>query len=118
MLYILTQALDYAFYGALFLLSLFARRSIVQVFAETYSVKVPAKVAASGYDRSAWRIVTAVWGAAYMVAAAALTACRMVSMKAAAAIDIVTNWPLTCALILFTVVFPRRYWTGKLGDIG
>lgn len=115
--YIYAQAVESGLYGAAFLLSLLLPRSLIHIFAEESGAKIPEKVMASAYYRSAWQIITAVWGVTYIAVAAMLVAFRMVSLRWAAAIDVLSNWPVTIGLILFTVAFPRRYWTEKLGTI-
>lgn len=112
-LYIYAQAMESAIYGAAFLISLMFKRSLMQLFVEAANVRIPEEVKRSVYYRKAWNIVTAVWGGTYICTALIIVLFRMVSMKAAAAIDILSNWPVTIALILFTAAFPRIYWTRK-----
>jgi hypothetical protein len=116
-LYIYAQAIESGLYGSVFMLSLLLPRSLIQLFAEGSGVKIPERVKSSAYYRMAWQVITATWGLAYLATAAVLVTFRMVSLKWAAAIDILSNWPVTIGLILFTVTFPRWYWTRKLGDI-
>jgi hypothetical protein len=116
-LYMFAQALEWAFYGLAFLASLLLPRSFIQLFAEASGTRIPEAVRQSAYYRRAWNIVTASWGVVYMLTAAALVVLKAASLKFAAAVDMVSGWPITIGLIAFTVSFPRWYWTKKLGEI-
>lgn len=116
-LYLFAQALENALYGAAFFLSLAFPRSFIQLFAEASGARIPEAVRNSHYYCRAWRIITAVWAGVYMLAAVVLVMIRMGSMRSVAIIDMLANWPITIGLIAFTVIFPRRYWTKKLGEI-
>lgn len=114
-LYLFAQALESALYAAAFFASLAFPRSIIQMFAEESGIHIPEKVRTSGYYRKAWQIVTCVWAGVYLFVAVLLAMLKMASLKSVAAIDMLSSWPITIILIAFTVIFPRRYWTKKLG---
>jgi len=116
-LYLFAQALESAFYGAAFFLSLLLPRSFIQLFAEASGARVPESIRASVYYHRAWNIITAVWAGVYMLTALVLVTVRMSSLKSVAIVDMLANWPITIGLIAFTVLFPRWYWTKKLGGI-
>lgn len=116
-LYLFAQALESALYAAVFFISLVFPRSIIQLFAEASNVRIPEKIRSSAFYRKAWQIVTAVWATAYLIVAILLVTLKMASMRVAAIIDMASSWPLTAFLIAFTVAFPRRYWTKRLGDL-
>lgn len=115
-LYLFAQALESALYAAAFFASLVFPRSIIQMFAEESGVHIPQKVHASEYYRKAWQIVTSVWAGVYLFIALLLAMLKMTSLKSAAIVDMLSSWPVTIVLVAFTVIFPRWYWTKKLGD--
>jgi hypothetical protein len=114
-LYLYAQALESALYAAAFFASMAFPRSIIQMFAEESGVHIPSKVRNSEYYRRAWQIVTCVWASVYLIVAVLLAMLKMGSLKSVAVIDMLSSWPITIILIAFTVIFPRRYWTKKLG---
>ncbi len=115
-LYLIAQALDSAVYAAIFFVSLLLPRSIIQIFAEASGIVIPDAIHRSLYYNKAWKIVTAVWAAAYMLVAIILAILKMGSMKSVAIVDMLSSWPLMIVLIAFTVIFPRWYWKIKLGE--
>lgn len=114
-LYLIAQALDSAVYSVIFFLSLFFKRSVIQVLAESSGIYIPENVRASHYYSRCLRIVTSVWASAYLLVAVILAILRMENMRSVAAVDILSSWPLMMALILFTVIFPRWYWKKNIG---
>jgi intracellular septation protein A len=115
-LYLFAQALECALYAAAFFISLVFPRSIIQMFAEESGVRIPEKIRVSTYYRKAWQIITAVWAGTYLCVAVGLVLLKLGSLKSVAVIDMLASWPITAILVAFTVIFPRRYWTEKLGD--
>lgn len=114
-LYLIAQALDSTLYGIVFLGSLCFPTSLIQLFAEASGVVMPDEIRSSPYYRKAWRIITAVWGAVFMLLAAALATLKLGDLGSAAIVDMIAGWPITAALIAFTVIFPRWYWAKKIG---
>jgi hypothetical protein len=114
-LYLFAQALESALYAAAFFASMAFPRSIIQMFAEESGVHIPSKVRTSVYYRKAWQIVTGVWAGVYLFVAVLLAMLKMGSLRSVAIIDMLSSWPITIVLIAFTVIFPRWYWTKKLG---
>ena len=116
-LYLFAQALDSALYASIFFISLLFPRSLIQLFAEASGVAMPDVICKSPYYGRAWRIITAVWGAVFMVVALILLMLEIHSLKSAAIVDMIASWPVMVILIAFTVIFPRWYWTKNIGEI-
>lgn len=116
-LYLFAQALDSALYALVFFVSLLFPRSLIQLFAEASGVAMPDVIRKSPYYDRAWRIITAVWGAVFMIVAVILAMLKMYSLKFAAVVDMLSSWPIMIILIAFTVIFPRWYWTRNIGEI-
>ena len=115
-LYLFAQSLESALYAAAFFASLAFPRSIIQLFAEQTGAKIPEKIRASEYYHKAWQIITAVWAFVYLLVAVLLVMLKISSQKSVAIIDMLASWPVTIVLVAFTVIFPRWYWTKKLGN--
>ena len=115
-LYLFAQGVESGLYAAAFFVSLAFPRSIIQMFAEESGVRIPDNIRASAYYHKAWQIVTSVWATVYLFTAVLLVILKLASLKSVSIIDMLASWPITAGLIAFTVIFPRWYWTRKLGD--
>ena len=116
-LYLITQSIDYALCGMIFFVSLLFPRSVIQLFAEASGARMPDIIRNSPYYGRAWRIVTAVWGAVFMFVAVILAILKMGNLSSVAMLDMLAGWPVTVTLIIFTVIFPRWYWTRNIGPV-
>ncbi|MBU1869530.1 MAG: hypothetical protein KJ818_03570, partial [Candidatus Omnitrophica bacterium] len=113
-LYLYVMSLDNLFYGVVFLISCFFRRSLIQVFAEASGANIPEEIRKSPYYSKAWRIVTAAWGIVYFATAVILALLKLSNVKFVAGIDMLTGWPTMIALIFFTIQFPKWYWRTRI----
>lgn len=109
-LYLILIALDEFIFGFIFLASLFFRRSVIEFFADVIGIKAPEKIRRSKFYSQAWRIVSAVWGVAYLLFAIALVLLNVNDLKIVGKIDMFAWLPLLVILFIFTIVFPRWYW--------
>ena len=114
-LYLVAQALDYGLSGIFCFLSLLFPRSLVQLFAEESGIRMPEVIRSSPYYVKAWRIITVAWGGVFMIIAAMLVMLNMGNLGSVAIVDMVAGWASMIILIAFTVIFPRWYWTRKIG---
>ena len=114
-LYLIAQALDYGSCGVFCFISLLLPRSLIQLFAEESGIVMPDVIRNSPYYVKAWRIITVVWGAVFMIIAGILIMLRMGNLGSVAIVDMFAGWVSMIILIAFTVIFPRRYWTRKIG---
>ena len=116
-MYLVLVALDEFIFGVIFLFSLFFRRSIIEVFADASGVKAPEEIKRSKYYSEAWRIVTAVWGVAYLLFGMVLVLLNVNDLKIVGKIDMFAWLPLLVILFIFTIVFPRWYWKNNYKNL-
>ncbi|MDD5432659.1 MAG: hypothetical protein PHO70_06725 [Candidatus Omnitrophica bacterium] len=109
-LYLILVALDEIIFGLIFLVSLFFKRTIMEVFADAVGSKAPEAVKCSRYYSKAWRIVTFVWGVTYLLYALILVLMNVKDLKTVGQIDMFAWIPILVALFIFTIMFPRWYW--------
>lgn len=116
-LYLIAQALDSALYGLIFLISLLFPRPLIQLLAEASGVIIPEAIRKSPYYEKAWRIITGVWGLAFIFLALILAILKMSSLKSVVMVDMLASWLPTIAMIVFTILFPKWYWKRTIGDV-
>lgn len=109
-LYLYVLALDNFIVGAIFMASLLFKRTLMQMFADSASAQIPQDILRSAYYGKAWRIVTFVWAAAYIIFAIALVLLKSCNLKIVGLIDMLASWPLMIVLFIFTLKFPGWYW--------
>jgi len=103
-------ALDNLIVGAIFTDSLLFKRSLMQMFADSASAQIPQEILHSAYYGKAWRIVTFVWAAVYIIFAIVLILLKACNLKIVGLIDMLASWPLMVILFIFTLKFPGWYW--------
>jgi intracellular septation protein A len=108
--YLFVQAADNAVYALIFLGSLFFSRSLIQFFVEAAGAEFSAELRQSPYYKVAWRIVTLAWGIVYALTAVVLVLLRLENMQTAGLVDLLSGWPASMALFVFSIQFPRWYW--------
>lgn len=116
-LYLILVALDELIFGLIFLVSLFFRCSIIELFVDYLGIKVPEEILRSKYYSRTWRIITAVWGCAYLLFALVLALLNVNDLKAVGRIDMFAWLPVLVVLFIFTIVFPRWYWKKIAGRL-
>ncbi len=109
-LYLYVLALDNLIVGVIFMASLLFKRSLMQMFADSASAQIPQEILRSAYYEKAWRIVTFVWAAVYVIFAIALVLLKACNLKIVGLIDMLASWPLMVILFIFTLKFPGWYW--------
>jgi len=115
-IYLFLLAMDNIIIGVICIVSLFFRRSIMQLFAESMDTRVPEKIKQSVYYSMAWRIVTAVWGLVYVLFSLALVLLKANNLKIVGTIDMLASWPLMIVLFIFSIQFPKWYWKKYVGS--
>ena len=116
-LYLYVLALDNLIVGAIFMASLLFKRSLMQMFADSASAQIPPEILRSVYYGQAWRIVTFVWAAVYIIFAIALVLLKACNLKIVGLIDMLASWPLMLVLFIFTLKFPAWYWKKNYAKI-
>ncbi|MHB8154486.1 MAG: DUF3159 domain-containing protein [Candidatus Omnitrophota bacterium] len=116
-MYLYVLALDNLIVGIIFMLSLLFKRSLMQMFADSASAQIPQEILASVYYGKAWRIVTFVWAAVYIIFAIALVLLKVCNLKIVGLIDMLASWPLMVVLFIFTLKFPGWYWKNNYAKI-
>lgn len=109
-MYLYVLALDNFVVGVVFMASLLFKRSLMQMFADSASAQMPQEILRSAYYGKAWRIVTFVWAAVYILFALALVLLKAGNLKIVGLIDMFAGWPLMIVLFIFTLKFPAWYW--------
>ncbi|MDD5465026.1 MAG: hypothetical protein PHP73_01610 [Candidatus Omnitrophica bacterium] len=109
-MYLYVLALDNLTVGVIFMASLLFKRSLMQMFADSAGARIPQEILRSMYYGKAWRIVTFVWAAVYILFALALVLLKARNLKIVGLIDMFAGWPLMIILFLFTLKFPAWYW--------
>jgi len=109
-MYLVLIALDEILFGAIFMISLLFKRSIMEILATEIGVRAPDEIIRSKYYSKVWRIVTAVWGIAYLLFALLLMSLNVKDLDIVGKIDMFGWLPLLVVLFIFTIIFPQRYW--------
>ncbi|MEI6832309.1 MAG: hypothetical protein WCK61_06360 [Candidatus Omnitrophota bacterium] len=116
-MYLYVLALDNLIVGAIFMASLLFKRSLMQMFADSASAQIPPEILRSVYYGQAWRVVTFVWAAVYIIFAIALVLLKACNLKIIGIIDMLASWPLMVVLFIFTLKFPAWYWKKNYAKI-
>jgi len=115
---LIIEALDNSLIGFVFLGSLlFTRPFILQFIDEEAIKRMPEKIRKTSYFMRTWRIVTAVWGIAYIASALFLTYLKAIHFPAVKSVDYFLGWPIVLLLLFFSVTFPRWYWKKNMSSI-
>lgn len=109
-MYLYVLALDNFVVGAAFMVSLLFKRSLMELFADSASNRIPQEIIRSPYYGRSWRIVTFVWGIVMVLFSFALVLLKAGNLKIVGLIDMFAGWPLTVILFIFTLKFPAWYW--------
>ena len=115
--YLAAAAIDNLLWGLLFFGSLVLTRPLVQIFAELVNpgfgsqeflnrVEVPVQL-----YRSAWKILTVIWGVVYFLKAFILILSQLkLPLEAFLIIRIASSLPVLVVMLLLTYRFPEWYW--------
>lgn len=98
---------------AVFFISLFWKRPLIQILAEEMEGEdtFPDALQASPLYRKAWLQVTAMWGGAYFIKGALLlTLLLSMSQEFFVTAKSTLGWVLFIGMMSFSYWYPRRYW--------
>jgi len=110
----LVPGIDDFVVALLFLGSLIRGAPLIFLFLDKESInRLAAKYGKSPHFMLAWRRITAVWGAWYIVQSVIVTYLRVISSPAESTVDFLLGWPIVFLLLLFSVAYPAWYWTKK-----
>lgn len=115
--YLASLAVDSVLWGLIFLGSVFLPRPLIQIFAELLNPGLGSegflqqhKMSAQLY-RSAWQIVTAIWGIVNLLKAVILIFSQLwLPLEAFLLIRTALGIPVLVAMIVFSMRFPGWYW--------
>lgn len=99
--------------GAVFIFSMLARRSLIQVLAEQTAGldAFPEAVRKSRHYRPLWLRLSLVWGGAYLAKGAFKWGVLSVApVEVYLVVRTILDWPLTFVLMAFSFWYPKRYW--------
>ncbi len=116
--YLASDAIGDVLSSAVFLGSLLLPRSLLQIIVEEAGIgRFPEGFAQTPLYRRTWRIVTVVWGGAYLFKAVllllaqfGLLAPSLISLETFLAARTVSGWVFSMAATAFSFWFPGRYW--------
>jgi hypothetical protein len=116
-LYLASAAIENVLWGLLFLGTTFMRRPLIQVFAEMLNPGLGSPEFLNQFKlpqqlyRSAWQIVTALWGFVNLSKAIILVCSQIwLSMEAFLIVRTATGIPVMVLMIVFSYRFPGWYW--------
>ncbi len=108
---VLALALDSFIFGAVFLISVFTSRSLVEFFVESSNASgIPDIVKETPYYSNTWIICSIVWGSVNLILGGLIIYLGHRDMELARTVDSLSGLPATIVLISFCVGFPRWYW--------
>lgn len=111
--YLFSSIISDGVVGAVFLVSMLMRRSLIQVLAEQTAGldAFPEAVRKSRHYRPLWFRLSLVWGGAYLLKGAFKWMMLLVSpVEVYLVVRTVLDWPFTFALMAFSFWYPKRYW--------
>ena len=120
-LYLASAAIENVLWGLLFFGSILIRRPLIMIFAEMLNpglgspefmnqLKLPPQL-----YRSAWQIITAIWGGVSLLKAIILIVSQLsLPMEAFLIVRTASGIPVMVLMLVFSYRFPRWYWELKL----
>jgi hypothetical protein len=110
-LHIIVKAADQAVFGFIFFGSLLLSKPIILQFVNKETMKkIPEKIQKTHYFLRAWNIITAMWGAFYILSAVIIIYIGTFDKELEKTVDFCTGWPATLLLLIFSIWFPKYYW--------
>ncbi|MCE1246510.1 MAG: hypothetical protein LWY06_07700 [Firmicutes bacterium] len=102
-----------AFSGIPFLITLFMAKPMILYFIDENSLKhIPEKIRQSPVYMQTWKIVTAIWGFAYIITAIMTAWMKNAHLHYTETFSMLTGWPMVAVLLIVSVIFPK-YWLKK-----
>jgi intracellular septation protein A len=122
-LYLASAAIENVLWGVVFFGSVLIRRPLIQVFAEMLNPGIgsaefltQSKLSPRLY-RSAWQIVTAIWGGVNLVKAIILIFSQLnLPLEAFLIVRTASGIPIMVLMLVFSYRFPRWYWAREMGS--
>ncbi len=111
--YLASEAIQSAAYGVLFLGSLVFSRSLIQLLAEETgaTANLPAHLRCSPDYRTAWHLLSTVWGGVSLLKAGLLFLAQWgLTLETFLAIRTLSGFPILASLLAFSFWFPGWYW--------
>jgi len=115
--YLASAAIENVLWGMLFLGSILRHRPLIQIFAELLNPGLGSSVFFSETKiplqlyRSAWQILTAIWGMVHLLKALILIFSQLrLSLEAFLVIRTASGIPILVLMLVFSYRFPRWYW--------
>ncbi|MGK7888809.1 MAG: VC0807 family protein [Leptolyngbyaceae cyanobacterium] len=113
--YLATAAIEHTLWGFVCLGSVAFSRPLILIFAQAMGgIEKPQELGEFGKSnefRSAWIVLTIIWGITHLIAAIALIASQMwLPLELFLILRTILGTPLLAALIAFSFWFPRWYW--------
>jgi hypothetical protein len=105
-----------AFPGLLFLVTLFMAKPMILYFIDESTLeKIPERIRKSPAYMKSWKIVTAMWGVAYVFTALLMAYLESIHFKGAGILSFLFGWPMVVALLIISVIFPISYMNKNVG---
>lgn len=97
----ISDVLDNTVFGFLYIGSLLLPKPLIQIFVDAADVKeIPPIIKGTSYYKKAWMMITAVWGLANLLTAAAIVLLKTTDPKTSALIDGLSGLPMTIFLLI------------------
>ena len=116
-LYLASAAIENVLWGLLFFCSILIQRPLIQIFAEMLNPGLGSPEFLNQFKlppqlyRSAWQIVTAIWGGVSLLKAIILIFSQLnLSMEAFLVVRTASGLPVTVLMLVFSYRFPGWYW--------
>ena len=112
-LYLASEAIQSAAHGLLFLSSLAFSRSLIQLLAEAMgtTASIPDNLRQSPSYRTAWHLLSALWGGVYLMKAGLLLLAQWgLALEAFLMVRTLSGFPVLAGLFAFSFWFPGWYW--------
>lgn len=115
--YLAAAAIDNVLWGLGFLMSLVLTRPLIQIFAEILNPGLGSQEFLDNFEmpvrlyRSAWKILTLVWGIIYLLKAMILILSQLkLPLEAFLIVRTASGLPVLIAMLFFSYRFPGWYW--------
>jgi intracellular septation protein A len=115
--YLASAAIENVLWGLLFLGSLLFARPLIQIFAELMNPGLGSQEFLNHFEmpvqlyRSAWKILTAIWGGVSLTKAIILILSQLkLPLETFLIVRTASGFPVLALMLIFTYRFPRWYW--------
>ena len=116
--HIYVQVGDNLLFGGLFLFSIFVGEPFILKFVSDEALEnIPDKVKRTPYFIQAWKGVSATWGITYVLSCVVIVYLNHINSPHVKFVDFLLTWPVVLILLIFSVLYPRFYWTSNRDKI-